>query len=269
MEMLLNMRVPDKWLDSDYDKDPDEDEEEDSDCSQGQDADDDEDYAAAPPAKKAKPASTPSYPTNPSSLNAATPFGAPAAYNIGLLPAAAPKAPKAARRPPTSKSAKLTKKDLDTKLKVATPAEIAEFIRSANQSHPEVMTPLLIAFQPRLMPIKPTAGDPILCSCFHCGAKNAQGGGRASLTPLHKSEPHVQMCYECHCSLLGGKHAGTFTRDRVMDYFGFTKAEADKIPRTTATGGFFKSTIYVYKLASVLKAVKAKYGSLYMFVKNK
>jgi nitrogen regulatory protein PII len=46
------------------------------------------------------------------------------------------------------------------------------------------------------------------------------------------------------------------------------QAEADAIPRKTATGGFYKSKIYVYTLESVVRAVKKKHGSLYLMAKN-
>ena len=56
---------------------------------------------------------------------------------------------------------------------------------------------------------------------------------------------------------------------RVMSYFGFSKPEADKIPRTkTSCGLFGRQMCYVYKLDTVVREAKKKYGSLYMMAKG-
>jgi hypothetical protein len=47
-----------------------------------------------------------------------------------------------------------------------------------------------------------------------------------------------------------------------MSLFGFSKAQADKIPRTQTRGGFFRGVIYIYQISSIVRAVKEKWGSV-------
>jgi hypothetical protein len=112
---------------------------------------------------------------------------------------------------------------------------------------------LIASFIPAKLPVKPSADDPLLKQCFICGSPE-------SLQVFHD----VKVCPGC--DLDGGKHGGTLTRDRVMSYFHFSKTEADKISRKKTTGGFYKSTIYVYKVKTVVTAAKKKWGSLYNMV---
>lgn len=109
------------------------------------------------------------------------------------------------------------------------------------------------------MPIKPSKDDELLRVCFHCKADSED------LKQLHSSS-EIKICGCCNDRLFG-KH-GTFTRDKVQEFFHFTKTEAAKIPCSTATGGFYKSKIYVYSLDTVIRAVKKKHGSLYNMAKS-
>ena len=54
-----------------------------------------------------------------------------------------------------------------------------------------------------------------------------------------------------------------------MSYFGLSKAEADKLPRKTGCGGFYKSLIYKYSIGSAVKGCVNKFGSVFNYLKKK
>ncbi len=142
----------------------------------------------------------------------------------------------------------------DTKLAVATEKELKDFLKELFKKHPIIVSECaLSAFNPKNMPIEVAPNDPRLLGCFMCRDDD-------NLTPFHD----VKVCSTCTSRLK--EHGSTLTRDKVMSYFGFRKAEADKIKRTTSRGGQFNQTIYLYDTETVVKACKKKYGSLQQMV---
>ena len=79
--------------------------------------------------------------------------------------------------------------------------------------------------------------------CFYCGQGNPS-------SQLHD----VPMCNVCSHEL----HVGNFNRDKVMKFYGFSKAKADKIPRRRNYNNAVM--YYTYKKATVEKAFRAEHS---------
>ena len=141
----------------------------------------------------------------------------------------------------------------DVKVGAASEAELRSFLKGLFKKHSSIVAECLCDFNPKNMPLEVAADDPLLIRCFSCY-------GSDDLAPFHD----VKQCARCRDAF--SQHGGTFTRDKVMHYFGFGKAEADKIPRSTTSGGFYKSKIYVYKIETVVRACNKKYGSLQQMI---
>jgi hypothetical protein len=139
------------------------------------------------------------------------------------------------------------------KLTVATESEKTSLIRSMMMSHPAVMKEVLSTFHPLRLPKTPKPDDLLLKRCFACKSEDG-------LSKFHD----VKVCNSCNNDL--NSHDGTITRDRVQNFFHFSKSEADNIPRTTKFGGFYGGIIYCYKVSTVVKKCQAKYGSLYNMI---
>jgi len=151
----------------------------------------------------------------------------------------------------------MTKKEIDTKLKAATEAELRQFVKGLLVDHGDVLKPAFDSFSPKRMPSTPAKDDPLLKTCFRCkGEQN-----------LRVLKEELKICQSCYSELFD-KHGENLTRERVMDIFGFSKSEADKIPRSTGRHNYFGSVYYLYSLSSVLKAAKKKYGSFYDMIKS-
>jgi hypothetical protein len=142
----------------------------------------------------------------------------------------------------------------DTKLAVATEKEMKDFLKELFKKHPILVSEYaLSSFNPKNMPIEVAPNDPRLLSCFICRDDDNR-------THFHD----VKVCSQCTSRLK--EHGSTLTHDKVMSYFGFGKAEAEKIKRTTSREGQYNQTIYLYDTEIVVKACKKKYGSLQQMV---
>lgn len=149
-------------------------------------------------------------------------------------------ATKKAKTAATTKAHKLTLKEIDSKLKEATEAEVKAFLRELMSTHSELLRESFDAFTPKQM-IKPAADDPLITTCFRCRSTE-------NLSPISE----CKICSNCSIDMLG-KH-GNLTRTQVMSIFRFTKAEAEQIPFRTTQAGLFKNrTVHVYTLPAVLK----------------
>jgi hypothetical protein len=150
------------------------------------------------------------------------------------------------------------KKVLTTAFKNSTLSQLVELLRQVAEALPALkqVDGLIGTFAPAMLPVKPASKDcPLLQQCFDCHTS-------MDLVEFHG----VKVCNSCHPS---HSKYGNMMRAQVMSQFYFTKKEADNIPRKETTGGFYKSTIYVYRVSSVVTAAKKKWGSLYsMMYKN-
>lgn len=154
-----------------------------------------------------------------------------------------------------SSTPKFSKKDLEYKLKLSTDQELRTLIKNLYNTKSEVVMHELVAYKPALMPMKPSDDDMLLTCCFHCDSKH-------NLTNFYD----VKICGKCHEIL--HKDDCTLTRDEVMDFFSFSKSEADKITRTRNVAS--DSTVfYTYKLKSVIRSCEKKNGSVYMMLRKK
>lgn len=142
----------------------------------------------------------------------------------------------------------------DIKVKAATEKEAKDFLKVLFKQHPSAVSECALSmFNPKNMPLVAAPDDPLLSRCFMC---SAEGG----LIPFYD----VKQCGSCSAEL--SQHGGTITRDKVMSYFHFGKAEADKIKRKSGSHGYFNSVIYLYDVKTVVKACQKKYGSLQQMV---
>ena len=158
-----------------------------------------------------------------------------------------------------SNRSKITKKDLNLKMKSATETEIKAFVLDLLASDSDIISPDFQAFSPcGSASFKPSASDPVLKCCFSCKSKNT-----TNLVKLHKSS-EVKICAGCRHGMLGEHN--NLTRDRLLAYFPFTKNEANDIPRRQGGGSFM---FYIYKLEDVVQAAISKFGSLYLMAKAK
>jgi hypothetical protein len=154
----------------------------------------------------------------------------------------------------TGKVKKMTKVMINAGLKVAPEAKLKAFCRDLYQAHSGTLIDVYVAFSPSAVPVKADKDDALLKICFHCHDTASR--------PFHG----VSICNSCHAEL--DRH-DTITRDKVMSYFGLSKGEADKLPRKSGTGGFFRGIIYKYKIGTCVKACSKKYGSMFSFLKSK
>eukprot|EP00590_Aulacoseira_subarctica_P009281 CAMPEP_0172419924 /NCGR_PEP_ID=MMETSP1064-20121228/6325_1 /TAXON_ID=202472 /ORGANISM="Aulacoseira subarctica , Strain CCAP 1002/5" /LENGTH=205 /DNA_ID=CAMNT_0013159623 /DNA_START=89 /DNA_END=706 /DNA_ORIENTATION=- len=164
-------------------------------------------------------------------------------------------APSKAKKAVTGTTAAKSNKALfETKVKAATEKEAKDFLKVLYKQHPVAVSECSLSmFNPKNMPLVAAPGDPLLSRCFICSTE-------AGLIPFYD----VKQCGSCSAEL--NEHGGTITRDKVMSYFHFGKAEADKIKRKSSSHGYFNSVIYLYDVKTVVKACQKKYGSLQQMV---
>lgn len=161
-----------------------------------------------------------------------------------------------AKKQRTTTKKSLTQKEIKTKLDAATEQELRTYLKDILSAHGELLLPSFEAFTPKQL-IRAEPDDPLLNTCFRC--RTAE-----NLSPIAE----CKICANCSSDMLGNH--GNLTREKVMNIFKFSKNEALEIPFKTTQAGLFKNfTVYVYSLPAVLKAVKKKYGSLYLMLKER
>jgi hypothetical protein len=79
--------------------------------------------------------------------------------------------------------------------------------------------------------------------CFYCGQCNPSS-----------NHHDVLMCSNCQTELF----TGYFNREKVMKFYGFSKAKADKIPRKMLRSN--RNVFYSYKKGTVEKAFRAEHS---------
>ncbi|KAL3912332.1 MAG: hypothetical protein SGILL_006926 [Bacillariaceae sp.] len=151
---------------------------------------------------------------------------------------------------------KVTQKDLKEKVKKATEHEMTILLKSVFEKHPEVI-PLFNAFVPAKME-KAKPDDPVFKQCCFCSEMDS--------SKLRPFVDEIKICCGCDESMRG---RGDLTRTDACTWFGFTKTEIKNVPHKVGTHGYYGSTIYLYSITACVKAVKAKYGSMYLFAKSK
>jgi hypothetical protein len=55
----------------------------------------------------------------------------------------------------------------------------------------------------------------------------------------------------------------------MMAYFKLSKSDTIRFHATTGIGGYYHSKSYVYKVSTVVREAKKKYGSLYGMIAQK
>eukprot|EP00961_Rhodomonas_salina_P177897 2398946-Rhodomonas_salina.2 len=153
-----------------------------------------------------------------------------------------------------AKSAKSSTAKVQDVLKACDEQELRDLVSHIIALHPETET-IISEFEPRKLPKKLSKDSAVhrtCCICLCCGDQKFHG---------------VKICSGCNERLT--EHSGV-TRDKVCWMFGLSKAEADRIPRSQFFGGLRKNMLmYSYKIPTVLKAVKAKHGTLQNWVSSR
>jgi hypothetical protein len=152
-------------------------------------------------------------------------------------------------KPPSKRvSNKITVKEIAEKLKYATKPEMVQLLDNILQSEA-----VAVAVLANYTPDFPVATDPILYKCFHCKSD------RCKLYDFHE----VKVCHICY-DLVAYRR---LTREKVIDVFLFTKAEAMKIPGHSGPHSTYSG--YEFNLEKVIKAVTKRDGSFFHFVERK
>lgn len=126
--------------------------------------------------------------------------------------------------------------DLDKKRKIDASVENSENEPKVARTETAPIVELVTATASAAVPVK------VRC-CFYCGMGNPS-----------KSHHDVLMCNNCCHDLF----TGYLNREKVMRFYGFSKAKADKIPRKTLRC-CNRSVSYSYKMVTVEKAFRAEH----------
>jgi len=135
----------------------------------------------------------------------------------------------------------ITKKELNDKIKYALQSELSSLLKTIFQDFPDAIKALEHYIHTLdNTPLAPLVDDPLLKQCFRCHTTEQQG----TLQDFYG----VKVCSTC-CNV-----NRALTRDQVMEYFSFTKPQADQIKRHTGNG-MYGGVKYIYDVDTVVKAV--------------
>lgn len=141
----------------------------------------------------------------------------------------------------------VTLKELNEKLKHASKSELVSLLEHIFATYGEDATSILNTYTPD----SPVPEDPLLHQCFHCQEKEV------ALYRLYDA----CVCHDCVNGVFKA-----ITRQKMISIFEFTKAEADKLKRSSPPGAY---SGYRYEWDTIVKALKKRDGSFFRFAEKK